>query len=65
MSSIIGRNVEVTTNGTTARGTIASLDASHYHAVVNGRTVYNVRWNDGSFGGGWEVGQGIGELRLR
>lgn len=42
--------------GRVVAGTITALDADHYHAVVNGRTIYRVRWDNGSEGSGWEIG---------
>ena len=49
--------------GATMAGTVVSVDSSHYHAVVNGRAVFRVRWDNGSEGGGWEIGGSSG-LRM-
>lgn len=48
-----GTKVTTTVNGRTLRGVVIGTDPTHYHAVVNGRTVYNVRWESIGFGGGW------------
>ena len=54
MSTLLpGTPVTANVNGRTLRGYILGTDATHYHATVNGHTVYNVNWNGIGFGGGW------------
>ena len=51
----IGQRVQTRTPGKsgTLRGVVVGLDADHYHARVNGWTVYQVRWDRLGVGGGW------------
>ena len=54
MSTLLpGTPVTANVNGRTLRGYILGTDATHYHATVNGHTVYNVQWDEIGFGGGW------------
>lgn len=47
-------------NGAYLRGTVQGVDADHYHARVNGRIVYRVRWDNGTGGSGWTHSELVG-----
>lgn len=53
MSLSPGTRITARKDGTFTRGTVITTDPGHYHATVNGWTVYHVAWDGGSVGSGW------------